>query len=162
MSTSLQPELPAIGFLSEVDSSHRAFLASYGRFVRPSEGEHLIEENTPQHNLFLVISGLLHVVSAASGRNSFIAALGAGDSIGDIAVFDPGPASASVVARSECLIWRISGDELNAAFAADPVSAVEFMKGLLRMQGHRLRAMISKVTDSDEKAAFHTFWKSDE
>lgn len=162
MTSSPHPELPAIGFLSDVDPSHRAFLASYGKFVRPANGEYLIHEEKPQDSLFLVLSGLLHVITGAGGRNLFLAALGSGDSIGDIAVFDPGPASASVVAKSDCVIWRISGDDLHAAFEADPVSGIEFMKGLLKLQGSRLRTMISKVADSEEKAALHTFWKSGE
>jgi hypothetical protein len=38
MSSSPLPELPAIGFLADVDSSHREFLASFGKFLRPHDG----------------------------------------------------------------------------------------------------------------------------
>jgi CRP-like cAMP-binding protein len=159
MSSSPLPELPAIGFLADMDSSHREFLASFGKFVRPHDGEALIEEDKPQPNLYLILSGMLHVVSHAGGRNLLVATLGAGDSLGEINVFDPGHASASVIARSECLIWQISEDELKGFFEDDPVAGVEFMKGLLRLEGKRIRAMNAKLADSEEKSALHSFWR---
>lgn len=158
-SSSPLTELPAVGFLSEVDASHRAFLASFGSFVRPHAGEALIEEGKAQGNLYLILSGMLHVVAEAGGRNLLVAALGAGDSLGEVNIFDPATASASVIARSECLIWRVSGEELEGFFESDPVAGVAFMKGLLRLTGHRIRAMNSKLAESEEKSALHGFWK---
>jgi CRP/FNR family cyclic AMP-dependent transcriptional regulator len=159
MSSSPLPELPAIGFLADMDSSHREFLASFGKFVRPHDGEALIEEGKPQHNLYLILSGMLHVVSHAGGRNLLVASLGAGDSLGEVNVFDPGTASASVIARSECLIWQVSESELEGFFSADPVAGIEFMKGLLRLEGKRIRAMNAKLAESEEKSALHSFWR---
>ncbi|MCW1922144.1 cyclic nucleotide-binding domain-containing protein [Luteolibacter arcticus] len=159
MSSSPLPELPAIGFLADMDSSHREFLASFGKFVRPHDGESLIEEDKPQPNLYLILSGMLHVVSHAGGRNLLVASLGAGDSLGEVNIFDPGTASASVIARSECLIWQISEAELQGFFQDDPVGGIEFMKGLLRLEGKRIRAMNAKLAESEEKSALHSFWR---
>jgi CRP-like cAMP-binding protein len=158
-SSSPLPELPAIGFLSDVDASHREFLASFGSFVRPHTGDALIEDGKAQENLYLIISGMLHVVSGAGGRNLLVASVGAGDSLGEVNIFDPATASASVIARSECLIWRISASEMEGFFESDPIAGVAFMKGLLRLVGHRIRAMNSKLADSEEKSAMHSFWK---
>ena len=153
-------ELPAIGFLSDLDADHRAFLASFGSFVRPQSGDALIEEGKEQDNLYLILSGLLHVVAGANGRNILVASLGSGDSLGEVNVFDPGMASASVIAKSECLIWRISAAELEGFFAADPVAGVAFMKGLLGLVGHRIRTMNAKLAESEQKSDIHsTFWK---
>lgn len=159
MTSSPLPELPAIGFLADMDASHRAFLASFGKFVRPHDGETLIHEDKPQHSLFLILSGMLHVVSHAGGRNLLVASLGAGDSLGEVNVFDPGSASASVIARSECLIWEITSEELAGFFLDDPVAGIEFMKGLLRLEGKRIRAMNAKLAESEEKSALHSFWR---
>ncbi len=142
-----------------MDESHRAFLATFGSFVRPQAGEALIEEGTSQHNLYLILSGLLHVISTAGGRNILVAALGSGDSLGEVNIFDPALASASVIARSECLIWRISAEELEAFFDADPLVGVAFMKGLLRLEGKRIRTMNAKLAESEERSALHSFWR---
>ncbi|WP_367873521.1 Crp/Fnr family transcriptional regulator [Luteolibacter sp. Populi] len=158
-SSSPLTELPAIGFLSDLDASHREFFSGFGSFVRPQTGEALIEEGKPQGNLYLILSGLLHVVAAAGGRNILVAALGAGDSLGEVNIFDPATASASVVAKSECLIWRISAEELEALFDSDPIAGVALMKGLLRLAGHRIRSMNAKLAESEEKSAMHSFWK---
>lgn len=162
MSSSPLPELPAVGFLTEVESSHREFLASFGEFLRPKNGEAVIEEGTAQNCLHLILTGMLHVVVAAGERSLLVATLGSGDSLGEVNVFDPASASASVIARSECLIWRIKGDELGAFFAADAEGGVELMQGLLRLAAKRIRAMNAKLVDSEEKASFHDFWKAGE
>jgi CRP-like cAMP-binding protein len=105
---------------------------------------------------------MLHVTSETGGRSLLIATLGAGDSIGEVNVFDPATASATVIARSECLIWRITADELAAFFNASPEGGVEFMRGLMQLVARRLRAMNEKLADSEERAAFHDFWKAGE
>ncbi len=162
-SSSPLPELPAVGFLTEVESSHREFLASFGEFIRPKNGETVIEEGTAQNCLHLILTGMLHVVVAgADERPLLVATLGAGDSLGEVNVFDPATASASVIARSECLIWRITGDELAAFFSADAEGGVQLMQGLLRLAARRIRAMNAKLVDSEEKASFHDFWKANE
>lgn len=142
-----------------MDVSHRAFLASFGKFVRPGNGDTLIEEGMAQGSLYLILSGMLHVVSHAGGRNLLVASLGAGDSLGEVNIFDPATASASVLARSECLIWEITGDELKGFFEADPAAGIEFLKGLLRLEGKRIRAMNAKLAESEEKSALHSFWR---
>jgi CRP/FNR family cyclic AMP-dependent transcriptional regulator len=156
------PELPAIGFLAEMECPHREFLASYGKFIRPKLGEVIIGEGQAQGSLYLILAGTLHVVFTSGERPLLLASLGAGDSIGEVNLFDPAVASASVIARSECLIWVISGAEIASFFAADPEAAVEFMKGLLRLAGKRIRAMNVKLADSEQKAAFHGFWQADD
>jgi CRP-like cAMP-binding protein len=159
-SSSPLPELPAIGFLADVEVSHREFLASYGCFVRPANGEFLIEEGKPQNSLYLVLSGMLHVVTNAAERPILVAQLGAGDSLGEINIFDPATASATVIARSECLIWHLTSEELDSFYEADPVAGLEFTKGLLRLSSKRIRALIAKLAESQEITAIHSFWKS--
>jgi CRP-like cAMP-binding protein len=142
MSASNPPqELPAIGFLADMDASHRGFLASFGRFVRPHNGDVLIDEGKEQQSLYLILSGLLHVVAHSGERNILVAALGAGDSLGEVNIFDPAQASASVFARSECLVWEITADELLAAARwtrlQDPSEGFRFvLTDLLSHLGH--------------------------
>ncbi len=159
-SSSPLSELPAVGFLTPVEASHREFLTSFGEFIRPKNGETVIEEGSAQSCLHLILSGMLHVIVAAGERSLLVATLGEGDSLGEVNVFDPASASASVIARSDCLIWRISADELAAFFAADPEGGVELMQGLLRLAAKRIRAMNAKLVSSEEKASFHDFWKA--
>ena len=160
MSASPLPELPAIGFLSEVPAEHRAFLTSFGKFLRPSNGDVLIEQGTHQDTLNLILEGTLHVVSTTDDRPVLLATLGSGESFGEINLFDPSSASATVISRSESLVWSLTRDELDALTDADPVAALFATKGILRQLSKRIRVMNEKLAASERKSDFHHFWTS--
>lgn len=156
--TSPESELPAIGFLSEVSSEHRAFLACFGRFLRPKTDDVLIKEGDPQESLYMILAGSLHIVSESAERQMLLASLGQGDSFGEVNLFDPGTASASAIFRSSGLVWVLSRSELNAFLDADPVAGVSVLKGLLHQSASRIRHMNEKLADAEQRASFHHFW----
>jgi CRP-like cAMP-binding protein len=155
-------ELPAIGFLSDVSSEHRSFLACFGKFLRPETGEILISEGDAQESLYVILSGSLHIVTSQSDRQMLLAAFGEGDSIGEINLFDPATASATAVVRSGGLIWSLSSEEFEAFLAADPAAGVAVMRGLLRQVAKRIRSMNEKLATAEQRASFHNFWTSGE
>jgi CRP-like cAMP-binding protein len=151
-------ELPSVGFLSDVPTEHREFLACFGKFLRPQSGDILIEEGDPQESLYLILSGTLHIVASANERPVLLAAFGEGDSIGEINLFDPATASATAVVRNAGLIWSLSREELEAFLAADPAAGISVMKGLLRMVAKRIRSMNEKLASVEQRASLHNFW----
>jgi CRP/FNR family transcriptional regulator, cyclic AMP receptor protein len=153
-------ELPALGFLSEVSSEHRAFLACFGKFLRPEAGEVLIAEGDAQESLYVILSGTLHIVASHSERPILLAAFGEGDSIGEINLFDPATASATAVVRSSSHIWCISREEMEAFIASDPIAGVSVMRGLLRLVARRIRSMNEKLATAEQRASIHNFWTS--
>ncbi len=160
--SSERPRLPAIGILSEMSPENLDFLSSYGKFVRPSQGEPLIEQDQPQDSLHILLSGILHVTASSGNRSMLMTSFGAGDAFGEVNLFDPAAASATVTAKSDCLVWKISGTELKGFFAAEPAAGLELTRALLHSMSRHLRAMNSKLAESEEKAAFHSFWNSPE
>ena len=155
-----QSELPAIGFLSELSAEHREFLACFGRFLRPENGEILIQEGACQECLYVILSGVLHIVASSGDRQLLLATLGAGDSMGEINLFDPDKASATAIARSSGLVWALSRAELDAFLTADPAAGVEVMRGLLRQLAMRIRAMNDKLATAEERMSLHNFWST--
>jgi CRP-like cAMP-binding protein len=153
-------ELPAVGFLAEVSNEHRAFLACFGKFIRPQSGDILIAEGDCQESLYVIVAGTLHIVSCAAERQVLLATLGEGDSIGEINLFDPATASATAIARSSGLIWVLTREELEAFLAADPTAGVVVLRGLLRQVAKRIRSMNEKLATAEQKAEFHNFWIS--
>lgn len=143
------PELPDVGFLAEVPADHRAFLTGFGRFLRFHKDDVVIAEGSPQETLCMVLAGTLHVVSTADARQILLASLGEGDSIGEINLFDPAAASATVIARSECLIWSITRSEMDGLVDADLTIGLNVMKGLLSQLSRRLRHMNEKLATSE-------------
>lgn len=139
------PELPAVGFLAEVPADHRAFLTGFGKFCRPHNGEVFIAQGSAQESLSLVLDGTLHVVTSLDQHPMLLATLGKGDSLGEINLFDPATASATVIARSECLIWTVTRHELEGLIGADPTAGLSVMRGLLRQLSRRIRQMNEKL-----------------
>jgi len=153
-----ESELPAVGFLADVSPEYRAFLACFGRFLRPKSGDVLIKEGDPQESLYMILSGILHIISEGTERQMLLATLGEGDSFGEINLFDPGTASASAVFRSGGLVWVLSRDELKAFLEADPAAGVSVLQGLLHQASSRIRHMNEKLADAEQRASFHHFW----
>ncbi len=154
-------ELPASGFLADVSSEHRSFLACFGKFLRPSSGDVLIQEGDRQEALYVILSGTLHVVSSANERNVLLASFGEGESIGEINLFDPATASATAIVRTPGLIWMLSREELDTFLASDPAAGVAVLRGLLRQVARRVRSMNKKLISAEQKASLHNFWESD-
>jgi CRP-like cAMP-binding protein len=153
-----ESELPAVGFLDGISSEHRAFLACFGKFIRPQHDDVLIKEGDPQESLYMILSGTLHIISENAGRQMLLASLGEGDSFGEVNLFDPGTASASAVARSSGLIWVLSRNELAAFLEADAVAGIAVLQGLLHQASSRIRHMNEKLADAEQRASFHHFW----
>ena len=151
-------ELPSLGFLSEISSEHRAFLACFGKFLRPQSGEILIPEGAPQESLYVILSGTLHVVASHTERPILLAAFGEGDSLGEINLFDPATASATAIMRSSGLVWSLSREELEAFLEADPAAGVAVMRGLLRQVAKRIRHMNEKLASAEQRASIQNFW----
>ena len=147
------PEIPAVGFLSEVSAEHRAFLTGFGKFHRRTKGEVFIHEGSSQASLSLVLAGTLHVLTALESHPLRLAELGPGDVIGEINLFDPSTASATVIACGDCLVWSMSRSELVGLIEADAEAGQNVMWGLLRQLSQRIRRMNEKLVETSELSA---------
>lgn len=159
---SCSTELPSLGFLGQVSSEHRSFLACFGKFHRPEAGTVLITEGEKQDSLYIILQGHLHIVSEVEGRQVLIASLSEGDAIGEVNLFDPGNASASVIVRSPSVIWSLTRDELEAFVEADPAAGMAVFRGLLAQVSRRIRSMNEKLATADKKSSLHHFWETNE
>lgn len=152
-------ELPALGFLAELSADDRAFLAIYGKYLRPADGDTLITEGEAQDSLYVILTGKLHIVTSASlDRPMLLASLDAGDTMGEINLFDPGTASASAVVRSAGVVWTLSRENLDACLDADPVVGNRILRALLAQLARRIRAMNEKLATAEKKSSLHEFW----
>ena len=150
MSDNTKPQLPALGFASELDETARAALESFGEFVTVNEGEHLIEEGQPQDSLFLVISGNFHVSTHATGRDVLLGQLKAGNTMGEVNIFDPGLASATVTAHSLSQAWKTDRSSLEQFFEENAESAARVLVGIATQLSKRLRKTNEKVAMARE------------
>lgn len=144
------PQLPAVGLVDSLSAEDRALLSSYGQFNYVPEGTVLIEQGEPQEFLYFLISGNLHAKS--SDREILLGKIRGGEWFGEINIFDPAAALATVVAIDDSQIWRITRSELQQFFEHYPTPAFQLTVGIATGLSRRLRGVtgqLIKKTDYD-------------
>ncbi len=91
-------------------------------------GEYLMKQGESGIGLFIILSGKVRVEKTdAQGRKVELAENGAGDILGEMAVFDGAPRSASVAAVVETTCLVLASWEFNAFLKAHPEAALEIL-----------------------------------
>jgi CRP-like cAMP-binding protein len=119
------------------------------RSFRPDDV--ILEQDTLNSSLYVVMKGLLHVRRHAKGKQVLLGRLGPGSFFGDISIFDPGPTSAAVVATSEGYLIEITATHLERFKQGRTAAAAELLTGLLELMAQRLRR-------TDERLVEAIFW----
>lgn len=124
-----------------------SLLSSFGDSRAYQTDEIVIRQGDENDHLYLVLKGKLDVFQDVEGMNKKVATLEAGDSLGEVSVFDPGPASATVCASSETEVWLITRQSLDRLHAASPKVAYRLLSRITTCLSKRLRLMNDKVVD---------------
>jgi len=133
------PELPAMGIVEPLGEDDRRLLSSYGEFLPVHPDNTLIEEGAEQNSLFFVISGRLHAVTEQDGREVLLGRIGPGETIGEVNMFDPADASATVKALEFSQVWRIDRTMLESFMNDSPLAAAHVLIGISTTLSRRLR-----------------------
>ena len=150
MSDAPKPDLPPMGFAENLSDAERIELGAFGDFITANDGDTIIEEGHEQDSLFLVIFGRLHVQTETTGRSVLLGTVKSGDTIGEVNIFDPGKASASVVAKALSQIWKIDRNRLADFIKADPEPASRLLYNVATQLSRRLRRTNEKVAMARE------------
>jgi CRP/FNR family transcriptional regulator, cyclic AMP receptor protein len=139
------PEIPALGFARDLNDEERHELSKFGDYVTAEPGQEIIREGEPQEALFLVVSGRVHVQTLQGGRSLLLNSLRSGDSVGEVGIFDPGPASATVSANEFSILWTIGRKELESYMQAHPLASAKVLLNIATLLCKRLRKTNEKV-----------------
>jgi len=108
-----KPTLPTFSWIGHLKDDDRELLSSYGEFYPGHPGNVIIEEGVLQTEVFVVISGMLEVrAKQEDGPDVILAHAGPGETLGEISLFTPGPATATVTAVEFSQLWRIADADL--------------------------------------------------
>ena len=124
-----------------------AQLSTFGESRCYSAGEKIIAEGDDNGYLYLVLKGKLEVSKATDGGSQFIAEITTSGSLGEMSVFDPGPASATVKAIGEVEVWRITRDSLDRLHDARPKVAYRLVSRICACLANRLRSLSQRFVD---------------
>jgi CRP-like cAMP-binding protein len=137
-----KPTLPTFSWIGHLKQDDRELLSSYGEFFPGHPGNIIIEEGAIQTEVLVVISGKLEVRARQDdGSDLLLAQVGPGETLGEISLFNPGPAAATVTAVEFSQLWRIADDDLMHFMQENPGAGNVLLRTLASILAQRLRQM---------------------
>lgn len=134
-------DVPLLARLSEPDV--RA-LASHGRLHTYRPGALIFQEGDPGDSLHIVVEGAVRIaIMSTGGEEATVAILGPGECVGDLALLDGRPRSASAVAAQPTKTLVVTRDDFRQWLADRPAAAL----ALLETLSLRVRRMDEAVAD---------------
>jgi CRP-like cAMP-binding protein len=125
-----------------------AQLSTYGEARCYTAGEIVLKEGEDNNYLYLVLKGKLEVTKHDHDSGSqHIAEIGITGSLGEMSIFDPGPASATVKAIGEVEVWRITEENLDRLHDVRPKVAYRLVCRICTCLAHRLRTLNQRFVD---------------
>jgi CRP/FNR family transcriptional regulator, cyclic AMP receptor protein len=146
----LLKDVPLFQFL---DDRERANLAEQLDTVPLASGQILFRVNDPGDALFIVRSGEVEVFfKNDTGERIVLEVAGRGDFFGELALFDKGPRSASVVATQDTELFRLSHKDLEDFIKSHPTAAMDILAAMarrMRVSADRLRHTASRNVNEE-------------
>jgi CRP-like cAMP-binding protein len=134
----------ALYVMGILDDSDVQWMSSRGQRSHVTAGTVLIREGTPIESMYILLDGKLSVtIDALKGKE--VAALYAGEIVGEISFVDSSPPSASVVAARDSNVLAIRRDMLEAKLGSDLGFASRFYRAIAMFLAGRLRMTTSRL-----------------
>jgi CRP/FNR family transcriptional regulator, cyclic AMP receptor protein len=140
--TLTKPTLPTFSWIGHLKQDDRELLSSYGEFFPGHPGNVIIAEGAIQTEVVVVISGKLEVHARQDdGSDILLAQVGPGETLGEISLFNPGPAAATVTAVEFSQLWRIADADLIHFMEENPGAGNVLLRTMASILAQRLRQM---------------------
>ena len=115
-------DLGRVPLLASLDTLARERLANRFDVAEYDNGDRIVAEGTPGHDLYVIDRG--HATATQQGRG-LLRLLGPGDFFGEIALLGKGQRTATITASSPMVVWVLHGDAIRALQAEFPEVAKE-------------------------------------
>ncbi len=137
-------KIPAFGQLHERDLTA---LAGALRRRHLDMGGQLFEQGDPGGTMHLVTQGELSVrwQEGVTDQELEVARVGPGEFVGDMALLDLGPRSASVVARRESVLWELAVEDLMLLEETAPAAASAILTAVTALLTERIRHVNGQI-----------------
>lgn len=141
-------ELKSEGILCHISPQDLETLKYYGTFGEYGPGEIIIQEGVEQDRLYIVIAGELEVIIQQGGEEVVLGTISTGDCIGEISILEPGAATATVRVKQTSILWHLDVTSLQSYFEQLPVAGGQFLLGVARLLGKRLRQADQAIVEN--------------
>lgn len=137
----LTTPLADIGFLASASQGFRNMITELAVKTRLNAGEVLFEQGDQGDTLFAVITGALEVsVTSKGGKKLSLDIMNAGALFGEIALFTPGPRTATLTAITQTEVWGLRNSDVLDALKKTP----ELYIDMIELAGMRMRWMANQ------------------
>jgi CRP-like cAMP-binding protein len=131
--------LPRSGILAFMADDAREQFGSYGTVITTTPGQVLMREGETNTKLHIVLAGTFSIVSVASGHEVILDTVGAGDCLGEVAIFNPDKASATVKSVHNGQLWTIDAAALQDFLYEWPAYGCAALLGIDIILSRRLK-----------------------
>ena len=131
-------QTPLSKYFSYIQKSYVAAVCDIKQF---KAGSVVFQEGTDGECMYIVASGLLEV--SLGGQS--LTMKKPGEFIGEVALFQTGKRTASVIAKSDSTLLSLSKSDLDDAFKKDPQLECHFYRGVLEMVMDRMVAQGQEI-----------------
>lgn len=123
-------------------------IAEYMEIVELEQGQTLFSEGDNSDYMGFVVSGALDVIKQSdSGKDVTVSTLPRGRSIGEMALVDTFPRSATVVANKPSTLLIMSSENFEQILEKYPRVGISFLKGISKMISLHLRRVSGQLAD---------------
>lgn len=136
--------LPETDFLAEASPRLKQMLAAQATEIKLDRGFTLFKQGDPGNALYAVLSGSMEIsILSLDGRKLSLDLVGPGAVFGEIALFDPGPRTATVTAAEPSRVLRVLNADVMDELRRYPELAID----MVRLAGQRMRWMGAQINE---------------
>jgi CRP-like cAMP-binding protein len=141
-------QLRAVAFLRTLTDEELAAFSNLLTSRNFAPREQIIEEGTPVSALYLVCDGVVHIRRLAQKREMLLGRLGVGGFFGEINLFDPGVATASIYAMKPTQVAFVDYESLRTFMAANPATGYKMLSAMMTELSRRLRQTSARLVNA--------------
>lgn len=132
------PDFSNSGFIAAASDALRTLMIDLAKPKTLVAGDVLFSQGDVGETLFGVASGKLEIsLLSPEGTKLILAIMHEGDILGEIALFAPGPRTATVTALAPSVVWGVKNTDVLAALRSNP----DLQMDMIELAGQRMRWM---------------------
>ena len=148
MDTGLHGALRGLPLFASLSTSEIEMLASLARLLEGEAGVTLLREGEPVQSMYFLLSGEAEVAKRdRRGGRQVIATVGKGALLGEMALVEDAPASATVVATKDFKAVAFERQAFNLLLEGCPGIGEKILKQIARLLSQRLRATSAQLAE---------------
>lgn len=140
--------LISLPIFSSFNVDEIAILSHHMSYIHLQRGEHLFLEGDQGSFMGFVVTGILEIQKRAdNGENIILARLTKGSSIGEMALIDKSPRSATVIAKQPTTMVTLTDKGFDLLAKKFPPLAIKVIQKVARLLSLNMRRTSSKLAD---------------